>query len=99
MTQRSLVFNSDPIQYPTKSSKISYAASYLSGTAGTWFPPNMNTSTKEFSFITYTAFIEALRATFDDIDAYQTAESQILAFKYDMIVPDTMQHLCLLPQS
>ena len=37
MTQLTLVFNSDPTQYPTESSKIIYATSYLSGTTGSWF--------------------------------------------------------------
>ena len=83
MTQLSLVFNSDPAQYPTESSKIAYAASYLSGTAGTWFQPHMNASTGEFSFATWATFVEALRAAFDDPDAYQTAERQILALKQD----------------
>ena len=83
MTQLSLVFNSDPAQYPTESSKIAYAASYLSGTAGTWFQPNMNSSKVEFTFTTWATFVEALRAAFDDPDAYQTAERQILALKQD----------------
>ena len=57
--------------------------SYLSGTAGTWFQPHMNTSTGEFTFATWAAFVEALRAACDDPDAYQTAERQILALKQD----------------
>ena len=43
----------------------------------------MNTSTGELAFTTWAAFVEALRVAFDDPDAYQTAEYQILALKQD----------------
>ena len=70
MTQLSLVFNSNPTQYHTKFSKIAYAASYLSGTVGTWFQPHMNIGTGEFTFTTWAAIVEALRAAFDNPDAF-----------------------------
>ena len=41
----------------------------------------MNTSIWEFTFTTWAAFMEALRATFDDPHAYQATEYQILALK------------------
>ena len=41
----------------------------------------MNTSTGEFTFTNWATFVEAIRAAFDDTDAYQTMEGQILSLK------------------
>src|ERR1700753_63395 len=79
--QLHLVFNSDPSRYSTDAQKISYAASYLDGTAKDWFRPNVNANTGAISFPTWTAFVDALKAAFDDPDAMATAEYKLMASK------------------
>jgi len=57
MTKLALVFSSDPTRYATDAAKISYAASYLSGSAADWFEPHLNKATGAIRFTTYEAFV------------------------------------------
>ena len=79
--QLHLVFNSDPPCYSTDAQKISYAASYLDGTAKDWFRPNVNANTGAISFPTCTAFVDAFKAAFDNTDAMATAERKLMVLK------------------
>ena len=78
--QLNLIFNSDPDRYTgtnADNAKIAYAASFLAGSAKEWFQPHVNETTGAISFPTWTEFVAALRAAFDDLDAYQTADTKI----------------------
>lgn len=81
ITQLHLVFNSDPARYGTESSRISYAASYLAGTARDWFQPHVNQTTGAVDFPTFALFVQALKAAFDDPDARATAERKLLTLR------------------
>ena len=77
MTKLALVFSSDPTRYATDVTKISYAASYLSGSAANWFEPHLNKATGVICFTTYEAFVRALKNAYDDPDARATAERKL----------------------
>ena len=67
--QLNVIFNSDPDRYTganADNSKIAYAASFLAGSAKEWFQPHVNGTTGAISFPTWTKFVAALRAAFDD---------------------------------
>ena len=84
--QLNLIFNSDPDRYTgnnADNAKIAYAASFLSGSAKEWFQPHVNETTGAISFPTWTDFVAALRAAFQDPDAYQTAYNRIASLKQD----------------
>ena len=71
--QLNLIFNSDPDRYTgtnADNAKIAYAASFLAGSAKEWFQPHVDETTSAISFPTWTEFVAALHATFDDPDAY-----------------------------
>jgi len=77
ITKLALVFSSDPTRYTTDAAKISYAASYLSGSAADWFEPHLNKATGAIHFTTYEAFVQALKNTYDDPNARATAERKL----------------------
>jgi len=77
MTKLALVFFSDPTRYATDVAKISYAALYLSGSAADWFEPHLNKATGAICFMTYEAFVRALKNAYDDPDAQATAERKL----------------------
>ena len=82
MTQLILIFKSDPDQFQDHETKIGYTASYLTGSAKEWFQPHMNETTGDMiDFPTWATFTTALKATFDDSDAYQTAQRKIEGLK------------------
>ena len=84
--QLNLIFNSDPDQYTgtnADNAKIAYAASFLAGSAKEWFQPHINETTGAISFPTWTEFVAALRAAFDDPDAYQTAYTKISTLRQE----------------
>jgi len=70
MTMLALIFSSDPARYSTDLAKISYAASYLSGSAVNWFEPYLNKATGHISFTNYEAFVPALKNAYDYPDAH-----------------------------
>ena len=81
-----LMFNSDSARYTgtnADNAKIAYVASYLSGSAKEWFQPQVNETTGAISFPTWTEFVPALRAAFEDPDAYQTAYNKISTLKQE----------------
>ena len=70
MMQLNLIFSSDPDHYQNQDrNKIAYAASYLSGSAKAWFQPRVDNN-GEIGFTTWREFMVALKAAFDDPDAY-----------------------------
>ena len=78
LIQLSLIFRIDPTRYHNDTAKIAYAPSYLDGSAKEWFRPHVNLTTGDTpAFPTWASFIQALKAAFDDPDAYQTAERKI----------------------
>ena len=82
--QSNLMFNCDPDRYTgvnTDNAKIAYAASFLSGSAKEWFQPHVDETTGAIAFPTWTEFVGALRAAFEDPDAYQTAYNKISLLK------------------
>ena len=84
--QLNLIFNSDPDRYTganADNAKIPYAASFLAGSAKEWFQPHVNETTGTISFPTWTEFVSALRAAFDDPDAYQTAYTKISTLRQE----------------
>ena len=84
--QLNLIFNSDPDRYTganADNAKIAYAASYLSGSAKEWFQPHVNETTGAITLPTWASFVAALKAAFDDPDAYQTAYTKISSLKQE----------------
>ena len=84
--QLNLIFNSDPDRYTgpnADNAKIAYAASYLSGSAKEWFQPHVNETTGVITLPTWASFVAALKAAFDDPDAYQTAYTKISSLKQE----------------
>ena len=84
--QLNLIFNSDPDRYTganADNAKIPYAASYLSASAKEWFQPHVNKSTGAITLPTWARFVAALKAAFDDPDAYQTAYTKISSLKQE----------------
>ena len=84
--QLNLIFNSDPDRYTganADNAKIAYAASFVAGSAKEWFQPHVNETTGAISFPTWTEFVTALRAAFDDPDAYQTAYTKISTLRQE----------------
>ena len=84
--QLNLIFNSDPDRYTgtnADNAKIAYAASFLAGSAKDWFQPHVYETTGAISFPTWTEFVAALRATFDDPDAYQTPYTKISTLRQE----------------
>jgi len=77
ITKLALVFASDPACYYTHTAKITYTASYLSGSAADWFEPHLNRATRQIGFTTYEAFIHSLKNAYDDPDARATAEHKL----------------------
>ena len=55
------------------------AASYLTGGVVGWFKAYHNEITQEIKFKTYTEFIGALKAAYDDLDKRATVERKLLA--------------------
>lgn len=83
VTRLQLQFRSNQAAFSSDESKILYAGSYLNGNAYTWFEPHVNQETGEVDFQTFPDFLEALRAAFDDPDAYATSERQLEALRQD----------------
>ena len=86
--QLNLIFNSDPDRYTganADDAKIAYAVSFLAGSAKEWFQPHVNETTGAISFPTWTEFVTALRAAFDDPDAYQTVYTKISTIRQERI--------------
>ena len=84
--QLNLIFNWDPARYTgtnADNAKIAYAASYLSRSAKEWFQPHVNETTGAISFPTWTEFVAALCAAFEDPDANQTAYNKIGTLKQE----------------
>ena len=75
--QLNLIFNSDPPWYATDALRISYVASYLSGSLQKWFLSHVDQVTAVVSFANWATFIRELKAAFDDPDAYKTAQQKI----------------------
>ncbi|KAF4305057.1 hypothetical protein GTA08_BOTSDO06181 [Botryosphaeria dothidea] len=82
-TQLQLKFASDLSAFTTDIAKITYAGSYLRDAAYTWFAPYVSASNGSVDFDNYEVFYQALKAAFDDPDAYATAERSLLALKQD----------------
>ena len=78
--QLNLIFNSDPYRYQGDATKISYAASFLSGSALEWFKPHVSDE-GIIDFDTWGAFVNSLKAAFDDPDARATAEQKLRTLK------------------
>ena len=84
--QLNLIFNSDPDRYTgpnADNAKIVYAASYLSGPPKEWFQPHVNETIGTITLPTWANFVAALKAAFDDPDAYQTAYTKISSLKQE----------------
>ena len=80
------MFNSDPDRYTgvnVDNAQIAYAASVLSGSAKEWFQPHVDETTGAIAFPTWTEFVEALRAAFEDLDTDQTAYNKINSLKQE----------------
>ena len=84
--QLNLIFNSDPDGYTGANADnaiIAYAAFFLAGSAKEWFQPHVNETTGAISFPTWTEFVAALCAAFDDPDAYQIAYTKISTLRQE----------------
>ena len=80
--QLTLIFQTDPDRYSTDAANIAFAASYLAGSAKELFKPHVDLVTGTTpTFPTWASFTQALKAAFDDPDAYQTAEEKIHKLK------------------
>ena len=78
--QLNLIFNSDPHRYQVYATTISYAVSFLSGSALEWFKPHVS-DTGIIEFEIWNEFVTALKATFDDPDTRATAEQKLRTLK------------------
>ena len=74
--QLNLIFNFDPNRYQGNATKISYAASFLSGSTLEWFKQHVSDE-GVIDFDTWNAFVTSLKAVFDDPDARATAEQKL----------------------
>lgn len=83
ITRLQLQFRSFPSSFSSDEVKIRYAGSYLTGNAYTWFKPHVNQITGDITFKSFTSFIDALGAAFDDPDEYATAERELESLKQD----------------
>ena len=83
ITKLQLQFRSNPRAFSTEESRILYAGSYLTGSAYTWFEPNIDQTSGTVTFATFSEFLESLRAAYDDPDAYATSERQIEALRQE----------------
>ena len=84
--QLNLKFKSDPDRYTgvnADTAKIAYAASFLRGSAKELFQPHVDETTGTIAFRTWTGFVGALGATFEDPNTYQTAYSKISSLKQE----------------
>jgi len=82
VTKLALVFSSDPTRYATDTVTISYAASYLSGSAADWFEAHLNKATGAIRFMIYMAFVRDLKNAYDNPDAQATAECKLHNLKH-----------------
>ncbi|KAI1001337.1 hypothetical protein K3495_g6862 [Podosphaera aphanis] len=78
-----LQFRSDPTTFSSEESKIIYAGSLLTQNAYTWFYPYNDKYTAKVDFPSYSAFITAPAAAFDDPDSYATATRQLDSLHQD----------------
>ena len=78
--QLNLIFNSDPHRYQGDATKISYATSFLSGSALEWFKPHV-LDEGIIDFETWNALVTSVKAAFDDPDARATAEQKLRTLK------------------
>ena len=77
--QLTLIFQTDPDRYSTDPAKIAFAASYLNGSTKEWFKPHVDLVIGTTpSFPTWASFTQALKAVFDDPDAYQTQKKKYI---------------------
>ncbi|KAI0993087.1 hypothetical protein K3495_g15097 [Podosphaera aphanis] len=83
ITKLQMQFRSFPSAFATDEAKIMYAGSFLIGTAYTWFEPHVNQTSGAVDFKTFSDFIEAVRAAFNDPDSYATAERQLEALRQE----------------
>lgn len=84
--QLNLIFNSDTARYTgTKgdNAKIAYAATYLSGSTKEWFQPHVNETTGAILFPTWTDFVAALHAAFENPHTYQTMYNKISTLRQE----------------
>ena len=82
LIQLTLIFQTDPDRYSTDAANIAFVASYLDGSAKEWFKPHVDLVTATTpTFPSWASFIQALKAAFDDPDAYQTVEEKIHKLK------------------
>ena len=82
LIQFTLIYETDPDRYSTDAAKIAFAASYLDGSAEEWVKLHVDLVTGTTpTFPTWASFTQALKAAFDDPDAYQTAEEKIHKLK------------------
>lgn len=77
VSQLALSFGANQTQFRTDKSKVSYAASFLRGSAFDWLQPFINDINGEIIFATYREFLAGLEAGFADPDSYATAEREL----------------------
>ena len=63
--------------------KIAYAVSFLPDSTKELFQPHVDETAGTIAFPTWTEFVGALRATFEDPDTYQTAYNKISSLKQE----------------
>src|SRR6202041_2919707 len=76
LAQLALKFSANGSEFPNDQVKISYAGSYLRGTAFDWFAPQVHHS-GQVNFTSYHEFVQALQDAFGDPDEVATAEREI----------------------
>src|SRR5258706_3410992 len=79
LSQCLLVFRSRPDEYHQDSLKILYAVFWLSGTAQSWYEPNLTLDEEDLPNFacTWQGFEEALNATFGEPDPVASATSKL----------------------
>lgn len=76
-----LVFRSAPLRFGDDSTKITYAASFLTGTAFSWLQPYLDAKPTPALLTNYHTFTEQLKSAFGDPNQQLTAEKQLFVLK------------------
>ena len=78
LRQLTLIFQTDSDRSATNAAWILFVVSYLDVSVKEWFKPHVDLVTRTTpTFPTWVSFTQALKAVFDNHDAYQTAEQKI----------------------
>lgn len=80
LLQLQLVFQAQPLHFSSDAAKVTYAATYLRGSALSWFAPYLENNDLSITH-NYTNFIHELSAVFGDPDRIASAERTLMTLE------------------